>query len=81
VLVKAQLHQALETAIDEVKTWGCLVNLHKTGLMFRRHDWGCPENVMSVGMPGLDGRRSGCSVERYQQGLCADLSTRQVTMP
>jgi len=31
VLVKAQLHQALETAIGDVKTWGCLVNAHKTG--------------------------------------------------
>jgi len=81
VLVKAQLHQALETAIGEVKTWGCLVNPHKTGLMLRRHDRGCPENVESVGVPGLDGRRSGCSAERNQQGLCADLSTRQVTMP
>jgi len=44
VLVKAQLHQALETAIDEVKTWDCLVNSHKTGLgCFGVADWGSPE--------------------------------------
>jgi hypothetical protein len=82
VLVKAQLHQALETAIGDVKTWGCLVNAHKTGpWCFGVATGVLPRNVESVGMPGLEGRRSGCSAERYRQGWCADLSTRQVTVP